>query len=272
MKKDYPAAHSMDTMWFAIDECGHVVACYSNESGAIPRGATTEIRTIEEEDVAEFFWHGDVRRSVSSIAPSHVHWIASTFANKHSDPKHFIFGALHILSSYPKEVEKALMERTEGGGPFERPIVHHVKASKATRGKEYFLVGFFGKEGGPHEFLHKKKLCITCTSAFNLKGQMVGEKADTIPFYDHPSANCEAYPYMLQFVPEKLLTIDELSLSNGEKEALRSGVVMKGCFLEKPFWQPADEFECELYGEEYKPVDLNNPRFKGLMKSLFGYW
>jgi len=33
---DYPAAHSMDTTWFAVDEEGHVAAFVTGESGAMP--------------------------------------------------------------------------------------------------------------------------------------------------------------------------------------------------------------------------------------------
>jgi hypothetical protein len=35
--KDYPAAHSMDTRWFAVDNDGNIGVFYSNEDGAVPR-------------------------------------------------------------------------------------------------------------------------------------------------------------------------------------------------------------------------------------------
>lgn len=35
-EKDYPAAHSMDTQWFAIDKNGHVAGFDSGEAGAVP--------------------------------------------------------------------------------------------------------------------------------------------------------------------------------------------------------------------------------------------
>lgn len=37
--EDYPAAHSMDTSWFAIDEAGHVAVFDSGEDGAVPFAA-----------------------------------------------------------------------------------------------------------------------------------------------------------------------------------------------------------------------------------------
>src|SRR5215469_8297759 len=39
MKTDFPAAHSMDTIWFAVDKDGHVACFDSGESGAVPVAA-----------------------------------------------------------------------------------------------------------------------------------------------------------------------------------------------------------------------------------------
>ncbi len=36
---DFPAAHSMDTTWFAVDRDGHVACFESGEAGAVPSGA-----------------------------------------------------------------------------------------------------------------------------------------------------------------------------------------------------------------------------------------
>ncbi len=33
---DVPAAHSMDSAWFAVDACGHVAAASTGEAGALP--------------------------------------------------------------------------------------------------------------------------------------------------------------------------------------------------------------------------------------------
>jgi hypothetical protein len=38
MDGDFPAAHSMDTEWFAVDAKGHVGVFISGENGAVPRG------------------------------------------------------------------------------------------------------------------------------------------------------------------------------------------------------------------------------------------
>lgn len=40
MDADFPAAHSMDTEWFAVDKDGHVAYFETGEDGSVPNGAT----------------------------------------------------------------------------------------------------------------------------------------------------------------------------------------------------------------------------------------
>src|SRR5262245_65976604 len=42
MDADFPAAHSMDTNWFAVDADGHVAHFYSGQSGAVPVAASQD--------------------------------------------------------------------------------------------------------------------------------------------------------------------------------------------------------------------------------------
>jgi hypothetical protein len=39
MEDDFPAAHSMDTYWFAVDQAGHIGVFCSCEGGHVPAGA-----------------------------------------------------------------------------------------------------------------------------------------------------------------------------------------------------------------------------------------
>src|SRR4051794_18075859 len=39
---DFPAAHSMDSGWFAVDRDGHVAYFYTGEAGALPTDACRE--------------------------------------------------------------------------------------------------------------------------------------------------------------------------------------------------------------------------------------
>jgi hypothetical protein len=58
---DYPAAHSMDTTWFAVDKDGHVGAFATGENGSVPEGS--HVRDGEAH-LALLDWHippGSVR-------------------------------------------------------------------------------------------------------------------------------------------------------------------------------------------------------------------
>jgi hypothetical protein len=46
---DYPAAHSMDTAWYAVDSDGHVALFDTGEAGAVPEEALTENVTDRDE-------------------------------------------------------------------------------------------------------------------------------------------------------------------------------------------------------------------------------
>lgn len=268
--KDYPAAHSADTLWFAIDECGHVIACYSNESGAIPTGAVTDIETSRDED-SPFSWEGEDRLALETVAPSHVKWLVETFVGKHKEKKYLFGGLFCILSEYPKEIENKLLEIKVS--PHQRPSVREIPASDETGGKTYYLLMVVEDHNGDaYDEVHRLGVCIACTSMRSLRAGRVGPKGETVPYYDHPSANGNAYPYMLQYVPEKLKTVDELDLPEDAKKELKDGPVMPGCFLKKPFWQPYSDVESELYGEEYTPIEVDDEGLKGLIGSPFGYW
>jgi hypothetical protein len=39
MEIDFPAAHSMDTIWFAVDDDGHIGCFHTGENGSLPEGA-----------------------------------------------------------------------------------------------------------------------------------------------------------------------------------------------------------------------------------------
>jgi hypothetical protein len=53
MGTDFPAAHSMDTSWYAVDREGHVAYFWSGESGAVPVVALVAMRGRPQVHVRE---------------------------------------------------------------------------------------------------------------------------------------------------------------------------------------------------------------------------
>jgi hypothetical protein len=101
MDDDFPSAHSMDTLWFAVDDAGHVGVFDTGEEGHVPEGANDAGNLIadlmerrypqeelswEAEELAEklgvyyFDYDGDYatepiapyRRSAAPASPLHV--------------------------------------------------------------------------------------------------------------------------------------------------------------------------------------------------------
>ncbi len=50
LKIDYPAAHSMDTYWFAMDEAGEVALMITGETGPVPEGPKAEYGGLDSLD------------------------------------------------------------------------------------------------------------------------------------------------------------------------------------------------------------------------------
>jgi hypothetical protein len=65
MEIDYPAAHSMDTTWFAVDEVGHLGVFHSGENGHVPDLAEIDDlagdlwRRLHPNQADEHFWELD---------------------------------------------------------------------------------------------------------------------------------------------------------------------------------------------------------------------
>jgi hypothetical protein len=56
MDANFPAAHSMDTTWYAIDRDGHVASFSSGEAGAVPVAALAAIRSPASAVLDRAWW------------------------------------------------------------------------------------------------------------------------------------------------------------------------------------------------------------------------
>jgi hypothetical protein len=59
---DFPAAHSMDTVWHAIDRAGHVAVFYTGENGFAPEAAATFLH----EELLDLLGRGEVHMDIGS--------------------------------------------------------------------------------------------------------------------------------------------------------------------------------------------------------------
>lgn len=290
--KDYPSAHSMDTMWYCTDECGHIAGCWSSESGAIPGSAPTELEDYTPSEDAGSQWHSNNIYALEKCDPKHIEWMINEFRSRH-DPRSLQWaggGVTFMEKPGPKMLAEImeLMRETKPERPECAGFIH-------TIGKDVEQLDLFEKpKGSPelvavmifdrahqfiYEFIHAKKLCIACTRHYTFRTVLVA-KDQPIFCFDHPGHNGAPWPYMLSFVPtkEKIITLDMLKkIEPGmDPKVLRKlkETQIKGCFTKKKFWQPADDFECEFYDDakEYPPVSLKSADFEALKRDALEYW
>lgn len=103
METDYPAAHSMDTDWFAVDKDGNVAHMSSQESGAVP---TSFLEKFEEGEGYELL------ETISTAAGKQMQY-------KNDYPLSESIGLFYYQCDYPigEDDEEALPAYTRGDLP-----------------------------------------------------------------------------------------------------------------------------------------------------------
>jgi hypothetical protein len=77
---DLPAAHSMDTEWFAIDGHGHIGVFFSDETGQVPLAYWTVWETDSN-------WHDLLAEIVRLASPGEIRFVADGVFDAKRDPR-----------------------------------------------------------------------------------------------------------------------------------------------------------------------------------------
>jgi hypothetical protein len=196
MDADFPAAHSMDTEWFAVDADGQVGHFYSSESGAVPVEAQVDEPGRLWQRLCELLprcepihdLQGDLNPGPRRDAGRH------RYDDRGSDDGALMF--LTSLAPIKRQISagNAFPVRALGG---EAVIFRRLTAALARR-------------------LHKQGHCLGCF--FWWLGEGADEDAEPrtraaeIGLYDyrHPIENWIALPYGRQMLPSRPRHIDEL--------------------------------------------------------------
>jgi len=278
-EKDYPAAHSADTMWYCVDECGHVAACYSSESGAIPSDALTEgmdAHTVSLEERKDYDYSH--KKAIDLIDPAHLDKLISVYGNVHITVvrERGTLGAFLILSHLPKtlraQIEKAAEVQKEDGKK------HTPKIRELPDGRAIVLICAGTQQGTAFGAVvkqaHEDGLCLGCSSYYSVDTVMVGKdekSGHALFYYRHPGSNGAPFPYFLSFAPENAVLVDDLKIPKEVKEKLQV-VRLPGCFKDHLFWQPTETHGCELYdGPRSQPVRPEGATFEAMLHSEWGY-
>ncbi len=216
---DYPAAHSMDTMWFAVDADGHVAAFDTGEGGGVP-----EIAFVED--------YGEVLDVLHAMPASEALVDPAGHARAAATP-HFVPGAHETnVIAFVDDVEPVadLVERLRG------------KVLRATTGVAIELV--VGDRAAFAE-LHARGACRSCAADY---GREQGEIAGHGVYYY--ACEDQGTPYLRLGVPDKPLALADLP-----PVVLASAIKFDGRFADSTQVQPAEHWKTQGWGATWVATD-----------------
>lgn len=223
MASDFPAAHSMDTTWFAVDRDGHVGEFSSWEAGAVPR--TGFQRSLSHDLPAT--------EVIVDYAGRQQPW------NMDESPLAIHRSLPHLEQGYRANVlvfvdngpEAPALLRGAGG-----------KEVRTTRGLALLLPLPAGAAW--LRDLHNRQLCLGCHVEIDVRTD--DDYHPGFFVYQHLYENWVAGPYGRHLIPVQPVHVDQLSPL--ERERVLKTRFASLSFTEAVYVQPTEHFECEAWG------------------------
>jgi hypothetical protein len=207
----------MDTMWFGVDDDGHVAAFWSGEAGAVPADASEEIDAPEERRLdAPIVFVRDTHEGIACLEPG----------QERRPHRRMPGGATAIVFVTSLDAVRGLLRRGlalpvdgDPGPAILLPKLDH----------------------GVLRQIHDAGACVACRDA-----AMWPFAQEGIFFYEHLCDNWIAGPYGLIERPREPITARDLPAS------VAAGLVrIPGRFAAHALVQPARHLPCEVWGEAY---------------------
>jgi hypothetical protein len=254
MPPDYPAAHSMDTDWFAVDECGHVALCTSGEAGAVPEAAVQ----LDPDEPSQWF-----------IPPVPVPGKEIPMPFEDCEASYFdlvarMFEGIHGVR-YPDTETDVFAYRPHPG------LIARLRTVGLVReyAKDRVLIRL---KPGPdkerlHDYIHEQGLCLCCgTLWWSNEGPRQFSDGTTTFLYSHSSG--WAIPYLLKHVPTRAAVVGNAELPAAVQREMSKASV-RGCFRNRLFWQPAETMKCQIYGGSAEALRPHGTQFENSLRDYF---
>lgn len=232
---DYPAAHSMDTTWFAVDQDGHVAAFETGEAGAVPTEAYLG------EDVP----HDELRALPRT--PDLVD-VDGLFADDAGTQPH-----VKAIDGLAQDVVVELAPGAEVDDELRAALGAHPIAT--TTGS---CLAVSSRDVAAFARLHDRGLCRRCIVTFDLVPD--GEEGESLSRfglynYQHTTDNWIAGPYARASIPERPLARGDLPAE------IRDNLVeFPGSFAQVLVIQPAELWPSEAWGAAWLATDRTTVR------------
>lgn len=231
---DFPAAHSMDTTWFAVDKDGNVAVFETGESGAVPIDAI-----VDESEPS------DAEEEVKSLPATGAHHDPLGYAALAEPDREHI-----SLASYAGISPASLLMFVRDPAPI-RELLDRLGARElpATQGACFTL-----EVSDPHAFaeLHEREACVHCQLWFRSDDTLAQHG---LFLYEHTCENWIAGPYARLATPRAPISLDALP------EAIRAKAIRyDGRFSDTAMLQPLEHWECESWEAAWLATDRKTVR------------
>jgi hypothetical protein len=234
MEQDYPAAHSMDTAWYAVDRDGHVAFFYSGEAGAVPisAGELDLEPVLDSVPVSEAVYDLQGRLLPGREGPA-GHHIRLT-GDEEREILLFLDSADAVRDELAAGSARLFPAATGVGVYFER-----LPRAVADR-------------------LHGAGRCLACFYSYEVGGFSIHHSerdwASTGLFvYDHLCENWTSGPYGRVRIPSSPLHVDQLPPA--VREQVRQVRFPTLCFQDTTHIQPVEHMECASWEQDYLTAD-----------------
>ncbi|MFO0928265.1 MAG: hypothetical protein U0736_14705 [Gemmataceae bacterium] len=228
MDADYPAAHSMDTVWFAVDADGHVAVFRTGEAGAVPLEAyagdeayQTEARLRELLPPGTLLHDVDGRRRPSPRPHKPQAWAGGN-----------VLMALTTLDPVRDEVARGTAVEVA-----------------MTRGKGVLFTGLTDARLAELQALPE---CLGSWNFYADEDDPAGMAGRGFFVYEHLTDNWISGPYGREAVPGRPIHVDQLPpdvrrlVGQFRLDAVR--------FTDTPHLQPVELTECASWESAYIDV------------------
>ncbi len=270
MNSDFPAAHSMDTCWFAVDRDGHLAVFDSGEEGAVPNEAVYDSGLDVPELIA--LQAPQVFLATRNDENRHVQWPGFTAPECFTPRKprwHWRF----LLAKWKRSVEEwldatsvgplvCLLRSTDVLRKMHKDTLHSKPVDSYRVGARIerpdgclWSVLFGSMNRRDYRLIHESGACFACAH-LDEKGV-----ADTGLYrFDNKEYGLE--PYKRTAKPKTPLLLDELP---EELRHAAGSIRFDGlCFAEVDCVQPLEHLPCRVYdpppGCTYLASDMTTRR------------
>jgi len=227
--KDFPAAHSMDSTWYAIDRDGHVAVFVTGESGCMPiEGYGDQIALHEEELLA--------------LPASGRQLDRAGYRAMHGDGHAEVSDGGITIIAFVRDLTKVgdLLPRL---GATELP---------ATSGVALVLSN---PEADAFNEVHARNQCSGCWRTWRTYANEGDLSAHGIYVYDHTCDNWISGPYARMSVPVAPVHVDRLP-----HEIRDNATRFDGRWADVVELQPAEHWECDGWEAAWLAMDHKTVR------------